>query len=239
MNKNIKSGIITGGTSGIGLALAKLLADRDYNLVIFGHSKKRLEEALDAIDSQNVRGLQADVSNFEQLSKIFDFFESKFSHLDFLVNNASLPGRSILDHNAIMIQKVINVNLAGYLFASKLALERMKKQGCGHIINIGSLSARTRDAGTDVYSAAKVAVEGFSDSIRREVNDYGIKVTLIEPGGTSTGMITESEEERVQLENEQLLLIATDVAEAVKFCLEQDDRVEITNLALKAKRQII
>jgi len=233
-----KSGIVTGGTSGIGLTTAKLLSEMGCNVLVFGRSKSKLERAMKELGN-NIIGINANVCIERELEQVFGTFDKHFEKLDFLVNNAAIAARSVLSNNPMAIKDTIDMDLNGYLIASKLASERMIGQRSGHIVNIGSLSSKTKDADTDLYVAAKSAIEGFSDSFRKSVNEYGIKVSFIQPGATATGMISESEEEKRENEENLLMLKPEDVASAVVYCLNQESRVEIMNVAIKPHRQII
>jgi len=108
--------------------------------------------------------------------------------VDILVNNAVQAAGSILDSDYSKWAYVVQTNVLGYMACCREAVDRMKARGGGHIVNVGSLSAKVRESGSDIYVATKAAIEGFSEALRKQVNEQGIKVTLIEPGLGGTDM---------------------------------------------------
>lgn len=237
-----KKALITGGTTGIGRATAVLLAQNGADVFIFGRHERELHDALSDIkklSGRDASGTIADVAKYEDLIRVFGKIDEQFSQLDILVNNAGIGARSIWDIDYADLKYVIDVDLVGYLVCAKMALERMVEKGHGHIVNIGSMSAETRDAGTDLYVAAKAGVAGFSDSLRKMINPDCIRLTLIEPGSVGTDLIDESVEEQKKEEEREIMLRAEDVAHAVLFALSQPERIEILKIQLRAHRQII
>lgn len=233
--------LITGGTTGIGRATAILLAKWGANIFIFGRHQKDLDSALDNIKKESGHqgyGMLADVTDLDSLELVFENFDSTLGRFDALINNAGMAGRSIVNSTKEQIKQLIATNFTGYLYCAKLAIERMKKYESGHIINVGSLSAFTRDADTDLYVAAKAGVEGFNESLRKLISP-GIKVSIIHSGSVGTEMIDESMEEQREAENQMLLLRAEDVALAILYMINQPPRVEILSIQLRAHRQII
>ena len=105
-----------------------------------------------------------------------------------VVNNAALAYQSIMEGDYNDWQYIVQTNLLGYMACAHEAIERMKMNGGGHIVNIGSMSAHVREKNSSVYVATKSGVQGFSEALRKEVNELGIKVTLIEPGAVGTDM---------------------------------------------------
>ena len=238
-----KNVLITGGTSGIGLATALELAQRGANITIIGRHKAKLDEALSQIEKksgQEALGLVADVSDFNAVQMVFETLDSLVGTIDVLINNAGLPARSVLNTEVLKMEYFIKTSLLGYLYCSKFAAERMLKRGSGgHIVNIGSLSSFTRDADSDLYVAAKSGIEGFNESLRKLISPECVRVSIIDPGSTGTGMIDETSEERQEAFSNYLLLEPEDVARAVLFCLEQPVHCEILRVQLRPHRQII
>ena len=235
-NKNV---LVTGGTSGIGKATAKRLAQEGANVMIFGRNKDHLKKAVSDIKKYGIFGITADVSSETDIDKVFSEFKRKYGDIDILVNNASLPARSITSNNYQKMEYTLRVNILGYMYCTKKAFEIMKNNGQGHIVNIGSMSAKVKEERADLYVPTKSAIEGFSESFRKKANRNGVKLSLIEPGSVGTGMVDESKEEQKKLQEEFLMLRAEDIAEAIVFCLTRPKRCDVICLEIKPHRQII
>lgn len=227
-----KTALITGGTTGIGRAIAVLLASQGAHVMIFGRHEKELGDALEDINAvkgeSKAFGLQADVSRLQDIQRVFEKVDSQFDTLDILINNAALGYESLLQGTNQDWQYIVNTNLMGYMACAREALERMKKAQKGHIVNIGSMSANTREGNDSVYVATKAGVQGFSESLHKEVAPMGIKVTLIEPGLVGTDMQSETPKEQEKMEKELKMLKAEDIAACVLYALTQPERCDIT-----------
>lgn len=237
-----KVALITGGTTGIGRATAVRLASEGAFVFIFGRHERELEDALAdiwRISGRKAHGMIADVADAESIKEVFRLIDETVGKLDILVSNAALPARSIKDTTIEEINYIIAVNISGYLLCAKLAIERMVKKGEGHIVNIGSMSAHTLDMETDLYSATKAAVSGFSGSLRKLINSDNIKLTLIEPGGVGTDMTREVPEQQTEEEEKELLLKAEDIADCILFALTREKRCEIMTIQVKPAHQIL
>jgi NADP-dependent 3-hydroxy acid dehydrogenase YdfG len=119
------------------------------------------------------------------------------------------------------------------------AIERMKPNKKGHIVNIGSMSADTREKDSSVYVATKAGIQGFSEALRKEVNPMGIKVTLIEPGKVGTDMQPESPSEQRKLEGKMEMLKAEDIAACVVYTLTQPKRCDVVMVQIRPHLQSI
>lgn len=232
--------LVTGGTTGIGRAIAHKLFEGGANVFIFGRHQEELQDALtgssDAEASGSLAGMVADQSDAAEVNRVFLHLDNHFPHLDILINNAAVGSGEFEELSDEAINYAVQTNLCGYLYCSRHAIQRMKLRKAGHIVNIGSIVVEKQEAGGEVYTATKSAIRGFSESIRKTLQSSGIKVTLIEPGKTGSDMIEISNDEQRKQESMLEMLNATDVAEAVCFCLGQNRRVAITSLQIEPFR---
>jgi NADP-dependent 3-hydroxy acid dehydrogenase YdfG len=241
-----KSIIITGGTTGIGRSTALRLARDGANVLIFGRHEQELHDALQDIQSASdgtgqVHGMTADQSKHEDVQRIFQEADAKWGGVDILVNNAALAAESIMDSEFEEWQTVVNTNLLGYMDCCRHAIDRMQSKGEGHIVNIGSLSAKVREKGSDVYTATKAAIEGFSESLRKQVNEKGIKISLIEPGLVGTDMTAPKVPVKEQPEKQAAgeMLRAEDIAECVYYTLIQPKRCDVILVQIRPHQQAL
>ena len=245
LSQNIsnKSILVTGGTTGIGRTTSLMLAATGANILLTGQDQAHLEDTLKDAGKMGVgdriKGIITDMSTSEGITKIFSEVDSRFGSLDVLINNAALAYQSISEGNYEEWEHIIKTNLLGYLACSHQAIERMKPRKAGHIINIGSMSADVREKNSSVYVATKSGIQGFSASLRKEVNEFGIKVSLIEPGAVGTDMQPSSPEEQREKEKNLEMLQAEDIAYAVLYCLAQSPRCDVVELKIRPHLQII
>lgn len=235
--------LITGGTTGIGRATAILLASQGARIMIFGRHRQPLDETMEAINGLDVEtdcfGMTADVADPKDIKRIFDIVDSQFRNLDILINNAALPYESIMEGTYQDWQYIINTNLLGYMACCNEAVKRMKENTSGHIVNIGSISADQRGKDSSVYVATKAGIQGFNESLRKEVNELGIKVSLIEPGIVGSDMIEEDAQEQRKKIAAMEMLKAEDIAMSVLYCLSQPRRCDVISLQIRPHLQIL
>ena len=182
-----KSAIVTGGTSGIGEAIAKAFVLEGAEVVIVG----RREEEGRALEKQiGVRFVRADVANEADVEAMIGRTLEWFGRLDCLVNNAGIPSPmiSITETDAAVIDQVLAVNVRGVILGAKHAARVMLPNGSGSIINIGSVAGHRGGLSAHVYSAAKGAVSAFTRSAAAELGEKGIRVNCISPGAIVTGI---------------------------------------------------
>jgi NADP-dependent 3-hydroxy acid dehydrogenase YdfG len=237
-----KSILITGGTTGIGRAAALLLAAQGARVMIFGRHEQELNDAMNDIRQAGgeVSGLTADVSDPEDVQRVFQEFDRQMDRLDILVNNAALGYGSVTEGGYPEWEYILKTNLLGYMAMTNEAVERMKANGWGHIVNIGSMSADVREKDSSVYVATKSGIQGFSEALRKEVNPLGIKVTLIEPGAVGTDMQSQysPEEQRERIEKMKMLR-AEDIAACVLYTITQPKRCDVVHLQIRPHLQEI
>lgn len=241
-----KRAVVTGGTTGIGRAIALILAANGARVLVFGRDQQDLDDALKdlrsvAADGGAVHGMTADASKPEDIQRVFEQADQALGGVDILVNNAALAARSVTDMEPAAIESVVRTNVLGYMHCARLALERMIPAGRGQIVCIGSMSADVKEKGSDVYVATKTAIAGFCDALRKQVNEKGVKVTLVEPGRVGSNLSSDHPDagkQRQRIDADEMLT-AEDIAECVFFCLTQPWRCEIVNVEIRPHKQII
>lgn len=181
--------IITGGTKGIGFAIAQKLAHKGFNMALCSRNQEDLEKAkkslLEVSPNIEVHIFKADVSKKEEVVNFADFCLSKFEATDILINNAGLfiPGL-ITEEEEGSLEKMIETNLYSAYNLTRAIVPQMKKQESGFIINIASIASFMAYPNGGSYSISKFALRGFSKVLREELKDKNIKVTTIMPGAT-------------------------------------------------------
>jgi len=233
--------LITGGTTGIGRAAAHLLA-RENEVLIVGRHQAELDDALrDFRQLQQVNGKldgkPIDLANPADIERLFAYADETLGQLDILINNAGLAFNSILEGKYEDWEYILKTNLLGYLACSRQAIDRMRVQGDGHILNIGSMSADVQEKDSSVYVATKSGIQGFSESLRKEVNKLGIKVTLIEPGAVGTDM--QPREGQAEKQERLEMLKAEDIAVAIYYCLSTPLRCDVVEMQIRPHLQVI
>lgn len=237
-----KSILITGGTTGIGRATALLLASQGARVMIFGRHAQELNDAMKDIRNAggDVLGMTADTADPAAIQSVFKEVDRQMDKLDILINNAALGYNSIMEGNYEEWQYILKTNLLGYMAMAHEAIERMKPNRWGHIVNIGSMSADVREKDSSVYVATKAGIQGFSEALRKEVNPLGIKVTLIEPGAVGTDMQSDySPAEQRQKEKKLEMLKAEDIAACVLYAITQPKRCDVVSLQIRPHLQSI
>lgn len=235
-NKNV---IITGATAGIGKSIAKILAENSANIILVGRSSEKMQNTLHEFKELQGKtfGVLADISKKEGIDRIFEKVDQEFDTLHILINNASLPFDSIINVEYEALEYVVKTNLLGYLACTAEAVKRMKKNA--HIINIGSMSADVRGDSGSVYVASKAGIQAFSESLRKELNPKGIKVSLIEPGAVDTDMQQESTSVKNKKIKSLEMLEPDDIGMSILYCLAQPERCDIVSMKIKPHQQFI
>ncbi|MCD4683048.1 MAG: SDR family NAD(P)-dependent oxidoreductase [Bacteroidales bacterium] len=241
-----KIALITGATSGIGKACAVKFAQNSFDVIITGRRNDRLKNLKEELESKHniqVLTLCFDLREKEAVIKAIESLEKKWKRIDVLVNNAglALDLKPIHEGNLDNWDTMIDTNIKGLLYMSKLVSNLMIGNGSGHIINIGSIAGKEAYPNGNVYSATKHAIEGLTKGMRLDLFKLGIKVSQIAPGAAET----EFSEVRFHGEKETAdkvykgytPLAAEDIARSIWFVASQPDHVNINDLLIMPMAQ--
>lgn len=233
-----RTAVITGGTTGIGRAIAVLLASEGVKVFICGRTEAHLQDALLRIrEVGKGDGINVDLSRRDHVERFFRAADDYLGGLDIAVINAAVPADGLTEPNARDLDYQIEVDFTSYLRTTRAALDRMKAGS--DIILIGSMSAVSQPAGSSIYVAAKAGIQGFARSLRQEVAEQDIKVGLIEPGFTGADFQYPDyppEKQREAIKDETMLR-AEDIAVAAHFMLTQPRRTAVSLMRVETRRK--
>jgi len=229
--------LITGGTTGIGRATAQLLRAEGADVFICGRDKEDLQKALDELPG--VKGLVADIGKAEDVKRLFATIDAELGELDTVISNAGVSAGSVVDTPYEEWHYAVHVNLIGTMQVCQEAVARLDASGGGSIVIVGSMSAKTRAEGGEVYVATKMGVRGFADSFGRTVAERGIYVTLLEPGLVLTDMTDKGPEENENRMTELKMIESEDIARAIAFTLAQPIGCIIPTIQVRPLMELI
>src|SRR6478672_12414683 len=184
-----KVAVVTGGSRGIGFAIAEALAKQGSNVFICARDKGELRRAIEDLSRHGrVEGEVCDVRSEEQVKMMLDECERVFGGVDILINNAGMGifGKTVEEISSDEFRQTLETNLFGVFYACHYAIPMMKKRGGGYIINISSLAGQNPHPKMAAYNASKFGLNGFSESLMQEVRQDNIKVSYICPGSVNT-----------------------------------------------------
>lgn len=185
-----KCAVVTGGSKGIGFAIAEALAGAGANVVISSRHEDEVQDAarrLNEVSEGEVVGVVCDVRRYEDVQRMIGATVERFGGLDVLVNNAGVGGFAPVDRLPVeRWDQVIETNLNGVFYCCHEAVPHMRKRGDGWIINIASLAGKNPLPGGTAYNASKFGLVGFSEALMLDVRDDGIRVNYIMPGSVAT-----------------------------------------------------
>ncbi len=201
MLKN-KVAVITGGTRGIGFAIAELFAKNGAKVAIFGSRQETVDKALAKfaeLDAElEVMGLCPDLTDYSAVEAAFNEVKARFGKIDILVNNAGISAREPIEaYEPDAFKSIMDINVTAVFNGCKAVVPFMKETGGGCIINTSSMVAKTGQPSGVGYPASKFAVNGLTQSLARELGKYNIRVNAVAPGVTRTDMVAALPEEMV------------------------------------------
>jgi NADP-dependent 3-hydroxy acid dehydrogenase YdfG len=230
--------VITGASSGIGQATARLLAQNGAHVVLGARRTEKLESITSAIRSEG--GLAdyrlLDVTKRDQMEELINYVKNRFGKVDVIVNNAGVMPLSKLE--ALKVDewdRMIDVNIRGVLHGIAAGLPIMKEQGFGQFINISSIGGHTVSPTAAVYCATKFAVRAISEGLRMEIGD-DIRVTIVSPGVTESELadsITDDEASQVMKEYRKIAISPDAIARTILFAIEQPADVDVNEIIVR------
>lgn len=241
-----KVALVTGASSGIGEATARALAQEGAAVALVARRGDRLKALADEITGGGGKAevIALDVADEAGAQEAVSRTLSALGRLDILVNNAGVMLLGpVLDADITDWQRMLDLNVLSLMVLTHAALPGMKDQGVGHVVNISSVSGRGASPTSAGYSASKWAVGGFSEGLRQEVRQFGVRVTVIEPGVVATELtdhIThastkETYEGRIA---SMTKLESEDIASAVVYAVTQPQRVNVNEILIRPLDQV-
>lgn len=212
-----KTVIITGGSEGVGAAVARLFAEAGANLMLVARNKKNLEAIAEELrDKTKVELFAMDVSDADACVDVFKKSKFEFGRVDIVINNAGYHARGIVENvEATELAKMVDVNLRAPIMLSRLALPYLRDAGDGVIINVGSLAGRTPLPGAAAYSSTKAGLRAFTLALAEELRGSGIKIGLVSPGPIDTGFIMADVDKVSDITFSQPISTADEVAQTI------------------------
>lgn len=228
-----KQAVVTGATRGIGRAIAEALLRAGAKVIVCGRSPAAAASAAAELKHStggDITGVAADVSNWDQVERLFETAASQFGGLDILVNNAGFGVfRPIQEMTREDWRSTLDLNLTGVFACCQRALPLMRKRGAGYIIQISSLAGTNAFPGGSAYNASKFGLNGFSEAIMQDLRYENIRVSYIMPGSVDTAFGRSSGGADWKIAPE-------DVAQVVLSLLAMPDRTLVSRVEMRPSR---
>jgi NADP-dependent 3-hydroxy acid dehydrogenase YdfG len=236
--------VITGASSGLGEATARLLSAQGVSVVLGARRAERLQSLAKELAAKGRKAIAitTDVVHREQVEALVDAAVQTYGRVDVMLNNAGLMPQAPLERLKIdEWDRMIDVNIKGVLYGIAAALPHMKEQKSGHFINVSSVAGHRVGPGFAVYAATKYADRALSEGLRQEVKPYNIRTTVISPGAVATelpnGVTDPDAGERIRKFYADVAVPADSFARAVSFAMSQPEDVDINEILFRPTRQ--
>lgn len=231
MNLTNATVLVTGGSAGIGRAIAEVLVTAGARVAITGRDKARVEAAAAAVGAHPV---QADVTQEADVARTMREVLGAFGHLDVLVNNAGVGSfAKLVDQDLASFQAVMATNVTGAMLMAREAARHFVERQRGHLVNIGSTAGVRGTANGTAYYASKFALRGMTECWRAELRPHNVRVILVNPSEVLTDFAETAGLKAAQKDNPTKLR-SLDIAHTVKSALELDDRGFVTEVTVFA-----
>jgi clavulanate-9-aldehyde reducatase len=235
---------VTGASSGIGEATALACARAGAAVALAARRLERIEELAARIEQEGGRALafRADVGVEDQARAFVEGAHGELGRLDVLVNNAGVMLLGpIRDAPTEEWRRMVHANVFGVLYCTHAALPLMGAQGGGHIVNVSSVAGRVARQGSGVYNLTKFGVGAFSESLRQEGVELGVRVTLIEPGAVATELPSHNRPEVLEQMAKRFAgvtpLSSEDIAAAILYAIGQPENVSVNEILVRPAKQ--
>src|SRR3984893_9668088 len=235
---------VTGASSGIGEATAFACARAGAAVALAARRGDRIQSLAERIAREGGRAIAmpTDVGDEGQAQACIQRAHAELGRLDVLVNNAGVMLLGPIENAPIEEwRQMIHVNVFGVLYCTHAALPLMTEQGSGHIVNVSSVAGRGARAGSGVYNLTKFGVGAFSESLRQEAVEVGVRVTLVEPGAVATELPGHNRPEVLEAMAKRFEgvtpLAAEDIANAVLYAIAQPPNVSVNEVLIRPSGQ--
>ena len=241
-----KVAVITGASSGIGEATAESLAKEGAAVALLARRHDRLVDLAGRIEDSGGKALplEIDISDHGKVEAAFGQITGQLGGAHILVNNAGVMLLGVVEGwDVAQWQRMVDVNILGLLYCTREAMPIIRDSGGGHIVNVSSVAGRTANLGSAVYNFTKWGVTGFSEALRQEAMNSGIRVTCVEPGFVTTELQSHNEHPMVVEGLEKMRdeigepLEAEDIAEAIRWAVTQPERVNVNEVLVRPTGQ--
>lgn len=237
--------LITGATAGIGEATAKVLAKNNFDLILTGRRKERLEQISQTIGKEGCKTkiLVFDIRNPEATQQAYESLPDNWKNIDVLINNAGLAVGLEPVHEGVVDdwERMIDTNIKGLLYITRLVSPGMVKRGTGHIVNLSSIAGKEAYANGSVYCASKHAVQALTQGMRIDLVKHGIKVSSVAPGAVETEFsVVRFKGDKNKADDVYkgfTPLYAEDIAETILFMLTRPAHVNIDDVLIMPTAQ--
>ncbi|MBD1900188.1 SDR family oxidoreductase [Trichocoleus sp. DQ-A3] len=233
--------VITGASSGIGAACAKMFAQAGAKLILVARRQERLQELADELSKEfscQLHLLAVDVRDRASVESAFSSLPETWSEVDILINNAGLSrGLNKLHEGSIQDwEEMIDTNIKGLLYCTRYLVPGMVNRGKGHVVNLGSIAGHQTYPGGNVYCASKAAVKSISEGLKQDLLGTPVRVTSVDPGLVETEFSQvrfHGDSDRAQKVYQGLTpLTPEDIADVIFFCVTRPAHVNISELLL-------
>ena len=238
--------VITGASSGLGEATARLLSAEGATVVLGARRADRIQKLAQELIARGGQALAVvtDVTDRYQVKKLVDTTVQNYGRVDVMISNAGLMPHSPLERLKIdEWDRMIDVNIKGVLYGIAAALPHMQRQKAGHFINVSSVAGHKVTPAGAVYAATKHAVRALSEGLRQEVKPYNIRTTIVSPGAVATELPNTITEADVSAGIKQFYadyaIPADSFARVVAFAISQPDDVDINEILFRPTRQVL
>jgi len=236
--------VITGASSGLGEATARLLSSAGATVVLAARRADRIEALARELNDQDGKALAVttDVTDRQQVQQLVEKAVETYGRIDVMLNNAGLMPLAPLDAlKTDEWDQMIDVNFKGVLHGIAAALPYMKEQKSGHFINVSSVYGHKLGPDATVYCATKFAVRALSEGLRQEVKPYNIRTTVISPGAVATELLEHISDEKIQAETKgfvnQIAVPAATFARMVAFAINEPADVDVNEILFRPTAQ--